>query len=150
MPRPRSQRRYDILKAIRANPRATLRELAAETGIKSQSNIAYHLRILEQEGLIHRPKRLARAISLPGMKRVGKGRKYNSQETRAKKSAAGRKTRLVIESVGKLKRDPNLEKRIDAVVAKALRNDNDHSMDVVNSYHSLKFHSSGLKVTKLG
>lgn len=153
MPRPRNHEAYwSMLAAIRRNPRVSFRDLLTECKLGSLSTVYYYLNLLERDGLIHRETRLARSIQ------VGKGplitrtnqRRNNSPETRAKKSTAGRKGRRVIDSVGKVKRDPELQNRIDRVVEKALAKDRDHSTDVINEYRHLKFRSSGLRCSKLG
>ena len=134
-------RRMEVLAAARQDPRASIRELA-EICKMSATNIYYYLNQLEREGLLRRQKYISRGIN--------RGRKshFDDQATREKKSAAGRKTKRVLESVGSFKKDPDLQKRIDKVVADAL--EKDHSIDVINDHRHLKFHSSGLKCYRLG
>jgi hypothetical protein len=73
----------------------------------------------------------------------------------AKKRAAtkrpGRGADLVIHGRITTKRDPFLQQRIDMVVKNALRaQQSGHSTDVINGYHTLRFHSSGLKCHRVG
>ncbi len=71
----------------------------------------------------------------------------------AKRAAAKRQGRgadLVIHGTIESKRDPFLQKRIDAVVAAAKKHALDHSMDVVRDLHILRFSPSGLKCHRVG
>lgn len=87
----------------------------------------------------------------------------NTSTLSAKRAAAGRKGRGVnaftpkrgrgsdfqLHEPIRYKGDPGLQKRIDLVVAMAL-SDSGPGQDVMNSYHKLRFHSSGLKVRRVG
>jgi DNA-binding Lrp family transcriptional regulator len=130
-----------VLKAIRSNPGDSYREIGRRLGLRSPSVVSYHVRKLQEAGLVQRgPYRSHRTLRI------------NSPETCAKKSAAGRKGKGVDALTSK--RDPDLQKRIDRVVAKAKRREKklnkQHSIDVLNSGHAIRFHSSGLKCYKLG
>jgi len=79
-----------------------------------------------------------------------------NQRAAAKRARAGRQERgadIVIHGAIKSKRDPFLQKRIDAVVAAAKAREHtegSHSMDVVRDIHILRFSPSGLKCHKVG
>lgn len=82
------------------------------------------------------------------------GRRIENQrqaQKRAQAKRSGRGAEFVIHGKIKSKRDPNLQKRIDMVVEKALSDQQSgHSTDVINNYHHLRFSASGLKVRRVG
>ena len=82
------------------------------------------------------------------------GRRMNNQRAASKRSKADTQPRgvsLVIHGSITSKKDPDLQKRIDMVVENALKaQQSGHCTDVINGYHTLRFHSSGLKVHQLG
>ncbi len=79
------------------------------------------------------------------------GRRLSVQRSIKKRAAAGRQGRgvnLVIHGTTTSKRDPDLQARIDKVVAMAQMKECDHSTDVINGFHhiaraSLKCHRVG-------
>ncbi|MEP7137953.1 MAG: winged helix-turn-helix domain-containing protein [Chloroflexota bacterium] len=62
----KNSKRYDVLAAVRQNPRASFRELCDAVGIRSLSVISYHLTKLEEEGLISRNRYQALGIEMGG------------------------------------------------------------------------------------
>ncbi len=61
------QRIYDyIVGCVNAGRVPSIRELCEATGLKSTSTVAYHLRVLEERGLIEREEGLNRCIRLVG------------------------------------------------------------------------------------
>lgn len=146
-------RRYDVLAAVRENPRASMRELCEMTGLKSTSVVSYHLDQLEKEGALVREHNTARGIYLGSdqPKRIAKrGPKAQScpkysDENYSKKAAAGRKGRGVSAGTA-MKRNLDLEARIEAI---GRRNDQlvvDH--DVINGKQVLRL--SDLRACKVG
>jgi SOS-response transcriptional repressor LexA len=53
-----------LLEAIKANERGSYQEWATACGMASSSSVLYHLRILEEEGLIVRHPGMARSVEL--------------------------------------------------------------------------------------
>lgn len=155
----KESRRYDVLRAVRCNPRASLRELMEMTGLSSTSVVAYHLDQLEKEGLLKRDHRKARAIYLSDdqPKRIEKpGPKAQavplySPENYEKKAAAGRKTRANSGGAftGKKSKEKATaeQKRIDEVVRKAKAR-RGSTVDVVHSDHVIRL--DGLRASRLG
>jgi hypothetical protein len=133
--KPKGNRRYQVLAAIKRNRRATYRDLCHACGIKSTSHLHYYLRQLKEEGLILWEPKLARSITLPGEEPIVRmdPRKNNNQATRAKKSAAGRKSRIL--EMKQTQKDPDLQRRIEAI---GLREDARKALgaglDVVRDY----------------
>ena len=79
--------------------------------------------------------------------------KVHRKTTVKKKSlprVRGRGTELLLHGRIQSKRDPDLQKRIDMVVADALAAGRDHNTDVMTASSKLKFISSGLKVHRVG
>lgn len=67
------------------------------------------------------------------------GRRMINQRAASKRSKAGTQPKgvgLVIHGSSTSKRDPDLQKRIDMVVAMAQAKECDHSTDVINSFPS--------------
>jgi hypothetical protein len=82
-----------------------------------------------------------------------KSRRKNTSTLSAKKAAAGRKSRgrgvdFQLREPLRVKGDPDLQKRIELVVAMA--KESDHSVDVMNQPSKFRFRSSGLKVRRVG
>jgi SOS-response transcriptional repressor LexA len=116
--------RYDVLRAVTRDPRASLRELMKETGLRSTSVVAYHLDQLEKEGLIRRDHRKARGIYVnDGQRPPSEHAPKDSPENYAKKVEAGRKSRANSGGAftGRKAKQKTLaeQARIDAVVKKA-------------------------------
>lgn len=82
------------------------------------------------------------------------GRRITNQHAAEQRSQEGRQPRgttFVIHGKLTSKSDPDLQKRIDMVVAAAKAQEQaGHSTDVVNDYRKLRFHSSGFKCTRVG
>lgn len=64
------------------------------------------------------------------------------------RTSRGRGVEFQIKEPIKVKKDAELQKRIDMVVENALSTG--PGVDVMYSYHKLTFHSSGLKVRRVG
>ena len=154
MPRHKSNKRFEVLAALRQNPRASYRELMAATGLRSISSVAYHLKQLEEDGLIQMgEKHLARSLTLTNRKLIVQPRKrILSDESRSKMSAGANKARVrILDALGKVTPDLDLEARIEAIGKREdERLQSSHSTDVVNFYHKFRFRSSGLKCTRMG
>ncbi len=79
------------------------------------------------------------------------GRRLSVQRSIKKRAAAGHQARgvsLMIHGRITSKRDPDLQKRIDEVVAMAQKKECDHNTDMINGFHhiaraSLKCHRVG-------
>ena len=148
----RGDMQYIVLAAIQKNPRVSLRDLMEITGLRSTSAVSHHLQTLEADGLIDREARLSRSINLrtpTGTVERKDRRKNNSPVTRAKKSAAARKGKILEKGPGGIdaatwKRIEKIGKREDARKKKA------HSTDVMNEYRGSQFRVDGLVCTKLG
>lgn len=148
----KASRRYDVLRAVRRNERATLRELMEMTGLASTSVVAYHLDQLEKEGLLKRDRKKARGIHAGDEQRppAQPAPKY-SPENYEKKAAAGRKTRQFNggaftgkKSKAKADREQEL---IEAVVLKAQARAGS-SVDVMRNEHVVRL--DGLRASRLG
>jgi hypothetical protein len=87
-----------------------------------------------------------------------KSRRKSTSTLNAQRAAAGRKSRgrgvdFQLRGPIRVKGDPDLQKRIELVVAMAKAKDArsaDHSVDVMNQSSTFRFRSSGLKVTRVG
>ena len=78
-------------------------------------------------------------------------RKMNSRKTRAKKVLAGKKGRgkNAFDDMRSIRKDPDLQKRIDLVVEMAKAHEVDHAVDVMyDSRHTIR-HAT-LKVIRVG
>lgn len=106
MGRGKSNRRWEVLEAITKNERASVRELCEMTGIKSPSNVWYHLHKLEEDGAIIR-KDGARGIYLTGIIKRLKSEAWKIQSERGRSRPNRQKSHL------------SLQERINAVVEKA-------------------------------
>lgn len=123
-------RRYAVLAAIRANPRASIRELMEVTGLSSTSVVVYQMKKLEEEGFIQRERYMARSIYLTGRSH-SKSCPKDSRENYVKKAAAGRKGRG--KNAFQAKKSSTLEERIDRIVRRASEASNNagSSVDVI-------------------
>ena len=147
----KNSRRYDVLRAIIQDPRATIREIMEATGISSSSVVSYHLDQLEKEGKIHREHRKARGIYVTdGQRPPAEHAPQYSTENYQKKSAAGRKGRGA--SAGKaFKRNADIDARIEEI---GLREDarvgqsSTPRDDVVHGVSVYRF--SSLRASKVG
>jgi DNA-binding MarR family transcriptional regulator len=120
--KPISDKQFAVLAALRANPRASIRELCEATGITSTSVVTYQLDRLEEAGLLRRDRFTARGIYVGEQptqtaRQVADRRKCHNPETNRKKAQAARKGRGA--DVHSLKPNPTLEARIEAIVARA-------------------------------
>lgn len=99
-----SDRRFVILDALRANPSASLAELVNVTGIRSRSNIWYHLHQMERDRI-----KVAPGISLARIIRRLKDESYQAKVSGCviRNMSRGRESRLTE------------AERIEQVVAKA-------------------------------
>jgi SOS-response transcriptional repressor LexA len=125
-----------VLKVVRSNPGATYREIGRLLGLRSPSVVAYHIKKLQAAGTILRgPARSHRTT-----------RPINSPETCAKKAAGGRKGKGV--DALTLKKDPDLQKLIEGVVAKAKAKE--AAGETMNSTDIFRAHSVTLRVIRVG
>lgn len=132
-------KRDAVLAAYRNNPGATLAEYGQKVGISAISLVRHYLVQLTDAGVIcwtPRPR---------GNCSVGRDhRKYNDAETREKKAAAGRKGRGA-----DIKKDPELEERINLVVRRAKRQERvKGGSDVVRGEHGIRL--VGLRASRVG
>lgn len=154
MSRPRSLRRYDVLVAIHQNPRASLEELAKACGMRCKSQVHGYLKDLEAEDLIYRLKG-ARQIYLGSKpewvkKAERRGQKAEASTFGNAAPSGTQKPRIVEGAVGVLKKDPDLQARIDMVVQKAVsRQQSAPSLDVVRGTCWV-LHLDGLKASRIG
>lgn len=144
--RPKLYRRYEVLEEIRKDPRVSIRELCARTGIKAKSQIVGLLKELEDEGLITR-SRLARSIQLGGVPAPVKSKAVKSKATvRTVRQKPARKPQEDMYSWSSRKQtDAELQAAIERVVRKA---QNAGGVDVVHDFRS-QF-GGRVRATKLG
>lgn len=112
--------RLEILRELRRNPNATLRNLAKATG-QSLTNVLHHVRALQADGVITRTDQ----------RRARKAR----AAVDTKKADAGRQGRGVNAFVPRVKPKgkTDIEKRIDAIVMRAkAAQAQDPGYDVIN------------------
>jgi DNA-binding IclR family transcriptional regulator len=134
--RPKRRRRYEVLAAIRENPRASLDELAQACGMKAKSQVRGYLKDLESEGLIYR---------LKGARQI-----YLGKRPEHVKPVKVPRPRIVESAVGSVKKDPRLEARIETVVQKALvKEQSAPTVDVVRGRQWI-IHLDGLKANRIG
>jgi len=173
MSRPQGTRQYEVLAAIRAFRDAkgispTIRDLMAMMQFKSSNTISYYLRLLEDEGLIHRGTYLSRSIVVTGHApssgprvklwtgtipeqisvSIVHGKRTISDELRAKRVAAGKKGRG-IDAMKSVRGDPELQARIDMVVTRAKASEAGPHVDVMYGSQYRIRHGS-LKAFKVG
>jgi SOS-response transcriptional repressor LexA len=138
-----------------------IRELKEITGL---SAIEYYLKSLAREGAIVRAKysqqfQVVKTESTFVDKRIGHGprvkkldgRRLSNQrqaDQRTRTRSHGRGAEFVIHGSNKSKRDPQLQERIDQVVAAALAREKDHNTDVVHGFHHVA--GSRLRASKIG
>jgi len=145
------KKRYEVLAAIREDPRASYQELMERTHLHTVSAIAYHVERLIAEGLLRREPRLARSLEvvanpLPASPNCGRApklgevkvdqRKRNSAKTCEKKQKAGQQGRGTSATIYKqnTERRLNLNKRIEMVVRMATQEESEHVKDVVKDH----------------
>ncbi len=83
---PNNKGRKNVLRAYRSHPNASLLELAKASGM-SRTTVHYHMNELENEGVLTRNHQVGKPAGTISQ------RKYNSEATRLKKSAAGKNGR---------------------------------------------------------
>lgn len=154
--RPYSTRHLVVLDAIRAFKEEhayspSMRDIMEKTEITSLSVVSYYLRRLEDEGFIRRSAHISRSIELVDGRDIEKitPRRVHLHIYK-KKANAGRQGRGEGAFIPKKsKKDPGLQKRIDAVVAKAQARDaqrQDH--DIIHDYRT-RFSGYTMKAHKL-
>jgi len=138
---PNHPTRLAVLAACRANPRITLDELAELVG-KSQTTVYYHLRNLEEEGLIQRENQVGQHVHP----------RQDGRKARALSNInPSRRGRKRVRKVVKRDTKDALQARIDAVVAAAQAQEQADAVDVdvVRSYGRHAY-SQRVRASRLG
>ena len=121
-----------ITKLVRKNPQISLQALCEATRIKRSSNVQYHLKRLEADGLIHW---------------LGKPPAQKKSGWQVRSVLRWQNGDVVMRKMSKTE----LQDRIDAVVAKALKNPQAvPGEDVVQLSKSPLFQNERLRASRLG
>jgi hypothetical protein len=154
MSRPNPARRQQILAVIRSDERVSIREICERVGLASPSTVYFYLNQLEKAGEIHRAGG-ARGIFLGPApagfvtkSRSGKPKQKKAEEGNVK--VKGKLPRILENPKGVLRKDPNLEARINAVVAKARQRDAAPNGDVVHGSGWTLLPLDHLKASRIG
>ena len=132
--------RERVLAAVRSNPGISYREIAALVGVKSVSVVSYHVNQLKGLGLVTKgDRRTHRTLRI---------RHSDSQVTREKKSAAGRKGSILHKKVAGI--DADTWARIEKIGKREDDRKQAHSMDVIMDFHVSGYRINSLKCERLG
>ena len=121
-----TNRRFDVLDAIRKDPFSSYEDLCKATGIKAKSNILYHINVLEMQGYVTR-RPGGQGIFIGEHRRgtwrarKAKSAKQNAEGGRKKAEEKRHFMRDQAQRVKKSRSRIEEQKRIERVVRKALK-----------------------------